>query len=111
MPATIAKQCPGCGEVSRIEKFVYKMIRRVFSGSRCACGFERKWRPTDRRRPPKREPCPCECGHLLPCYYKPNKDGDYPKCSIPDCTSTSHPGIAASVKAAFEDMEGESWKR
>jgi hypothetical protein len=107
MPATITKHCPSCGHVTRTEKPIYKMIRRVFSGSRCSCGFEKKWKPTETRRPPKREPCPCGCGHLLPCFFKPNKDGDYLKCSIPDCMHVPEAGLVAAVKRGLEE-DGES---
>lgn len=92
MPSSISKECPGCGRVSTVPKTLYKMVRRVFGGSRCPCGHERRWEsPWSRREKKKRKPriCDCGCGHSGPCVFPKMKAvPDQPiKCKTPDCMS------------------------
>lgn len=110
MPRNISKQCPGCGNVETTPKAIYKMLRRVFSGSRCHCGFERRWESSwSRRERKKRKPqfCGCGCGHQTPCIFPRMKAvPDMPiKCKIPDCLSTASVDFQRRIQDIGKDED------
>ena len=110
MPRNISKQCPGCGKVETMPKVFYKITRKVFSGSRCHCGFERRWESQwARRERKKRKPrfCDCGCGHQTPCIFPKIKAvPDMPiKCTIPDCLSSASVGFQRRIQEGFGEED------
>jgi hypothetical protein len=94
MPRTITKCCPACGHLTKEPKPLYKMMRKVFDGSICQCGHEKRhvsqW---SRKLKKKMKPriCDCGCGHTGPCRFPKMKAvPDQPiKCTTPDCLSSA----------------------